>query len=344
MSEADSVIRVAVIGCGRWGPNHIRNFSALAQVKVAAAVDPDAAQRARIAQTFPGIKIFPDIAPVLKDHSIQAVIVATPTATHYQVVGKALRARKHVLCEKPLCQTPKQAKELAALARRSQRILMVGHVFLFNGGIIKIKELIDTGELGKLHYMSAIRTNLGPIRNDVNAAFDLAAHDIAIFNWLLNDTPQWVSATGAAFLQAGIEDVVFISLKYPSGVYAGIHASWLNPKKVRQAIVVGSQKMATWDDHELSTPVAIYDRGANVDHSYPDYGEFLRVSMWDGDVRLPKVNLEEPLKSQDRHFIEAIRKGSLDRSDGEFSVDVVKALEGAGKSMKLNGKPVRLAR
>src|SRR5207244_1776089 len=152
----------------------------------------------------------------------------------------------------------------------------VGHVFLFNGGVVKLKEIVDAGGLGKLHYLSAVRTNLGPIRSDVNAAYDLAAHDVSIFNWLLGGAPDWVSATGGAFLQKGVEDVSFLTLSYPRGVIAHVHASWLNPKKVRQTIVVGSAKMATWDDLELSMPVAIYDKGAKPGQNYPDYGAFLR--------------------------------------------------------------------
>jgi len=271
-------------------------------------------------------------------------VIATPTAAHYEGVKRALLAGKHVLCEKPLCETSSQARELAALARKKKLVLMVGHVFLFNGGIIKLKDLIDAGELGRVHYLSAVRTNLGPIRSDVNAAYDLAAHDIAVFNWLLGAAPKEVSATGAPFVQPKIEDVSFISLKYSSGVYANVHASWLNPKKVRQMIVVGSRRMAAWDDMELSTPVAVYDKGASYDDkkTYPEYGEFLRLSLWEGDVRMPKVELEEPLKAQDRAFAEAVRSGRLSRSGADFAVGVVETLEAAARSMKRGGAPEKV--
>jgi predicted dehydrogenase len=336
-------VRVAVIGCGRWGPNHIRNFHTLPGSQVAACVDPDQSRLERVKELFPGVQTSRYLGAVLADRTIDAVVVATPTGTHHAIVRRALLAGKHVLCEKPLCVRGRQAEELARLARRARRILMVGHVFLFNAGVAKLKELVVSKRLGKLHYLSAIRTNFGPIRGDVNALYDLASHDIAIFNWLLGDiVPQWVSATGAAFLQRGIEDVVFLSLKYPGGVHAGIHASWLNPSKTRQIIVVGSKKMVSWDDQELSTPIAIYDKGANVDQTAADYGEFLRLSMWDGDVRLPKIRLEEPLKVQDRCFIQAIQSGSLKKSGGDFAAGVVRVLEAAARSIRSKGHPVPL--
>lgn len=337
------MIGIAVVGCGRWGPNHVRNFASLPGCRVTACVDPDEERRRRTAALFPGIEAFADVSAVLKDASIQALVVCTPTATHYKVVKAALSAGKHVLCEKPLCETAAQARELAALAKKKKLVLMTGHVFLFNGGIIKLKSLIDSGELGRVHYFSAVRTNLGPIRSDVNAAYDLAAHDVAVFNWLAGGAPKEVSATGACFLQPEVEDVTFLSLKYAGGVYANVHASWLNPKKVRQTIVVGSRRMATWDDMELATPVAVYDKGAVAkDGPYPEYGEFLRLSLWEGDVRLPKVDLEEPLKAQDRAFLEAVRTGRLDRSDPDFSAGVVAALEAAARSIKKGGAPEKV--
>jgi predicted dehydrogenase len=207
-----------------------------------------------------------------------------------------------------------------------------------------MKEIISSGGLGSMRYVSSVRTNLGPIRNDVNAAYDLASHDVSIINWLVDDMPVLASATGAAFLQKDIHDVVFISLRYPGGVMANVQASWLNPKKVRQMTVVGSQRMMTWDDIELSSPVAVYDKGADATQEYSDYGEFLRVAMWDGDVRLPKVHLDEPLKLQDRHFIEAIQGKAVERSGGAFGLGVVRVLEAIAGSLALDGRPVEVRR
>jgi predicted dehydrogenase len=336
------VKNLAVIGCGHWGPNHIRTFNALPGAHVEIVVDQDEKRLARVIEQFPGTRCERNHQVAFEDPMIDAVVVVTPTATHYQLVRDALLAGKNVLCEKPLAETGEQAEELVALARSAQRVLMVGHIFLFNGGIIKLKELCETGEVGKPQYLAASRTNLGPIRSDVNAAYDLATHDISIFNWLLNSEPEVISATGQAFLQPGIEDVVFLTMKYPSGVIASIRASWLDPKKVRQITIVGSKRMATWDDLDLTSPIAIYDKGAAAEQDYNDYGEFLRVSMWDGDVRLPKIALEEPLRAQGRHFLQAIEGGTF-RSDGPFAAGVVRTLEAAAKSLAQGGAPMRLS-
>ncbi|MFH1314597.1 MAG: Gfo/Idh/MocA family oxidoreductase [Candidatus Eisenbacteria bacterium] len=334
--------RIAVIGCGRWGPHHIRNFNSLQEAKVVTVVDSDPARLAHVCDLYTGIGYRTDCRGVFEDPQVDAVVVATPTSTHYELVHEALMADKHVLCEKPLCKTSEQAIELAELARSRDRILMVGHVFLFNSGIAKLKEIIDSGTLGEMYYMSAVRTNLGPIRDDVDVAYDLATHDISIFNWLLGSEPESVSATGGSFIQPGIEDAVFLSLKYPGNVIANIQASWLNPKKVRQITTVGSKKMVTWDDLDLNTPVAIYDRGANAKNGHGDYGEFLRISMWDGDVSLPKVRVDEPLKSQNKYFLDAIERGTVERSDGKFAVGVMKVLEATSESLKRDGSSVQI--
>jgi predicted dehydrogenase len=270
------------------------------------------------------------------------VVISTPVSTHYEIVRESILAGKHVLCEKPLCNDSKQGEELVELARAKGRLLMVGHVFLFNPGIAKLKELVDAGELGTLRYLSASRTNLGPIRSDVDVAYDLCSHDISIFNWLLGSEPEVVSATGASFVQPGVEDVVFVSMKYPGNVLASINASWLDPKKVRQITVVGSRQMATWDDLQLTTPIAIYDKGANTVQDYEDYGEFLRLSMWDRDVRLPKVDFDEPLKVQAIEFLKSLQNGQAERADGTFGLRVVKVLEAIDASVQQGGSPVRV--
>jgi predicted dehydrogenase len=334
------MIGMAVIGCGEWGPNHIRNFQAQPDVSVFFAVDLEPSRLERVHALFPGVTCESDYAKVLRDERIQAVVIATPLRTHYGLVREALLSGKHVLCEKALCETAAQARELSNLAAERKRILMVGHVFLFNPGIVRVKELVDKGELGRLYYLLAVRTNLGPIRADCNAAFDLASHDISIFNWLIDSVPMEVSATGASFLQPGVEDVVSISMKYPGNVFATIQASWLNPKKVRQITIVGSQQMISWDDLQLGGPVTCYDKRANLKRQYADYGEFLRVSTWEGDVRLPHVATEEPLKLQARHFLASIEKRAVEISGGDFSVGVVRTLEAVSASLGAKGLPV----
>jgi predicted dehydrogenase len=338
------MIKVGVIGCGHWGPNHIRTFNTLPESKVKAVADLDKKRLEYIRTMYPEVRRELDYRRILEDPEIQVVVVATPVSTHYDIVRESILANKHVLCEKPLCDRPEQGEELVKLARTKDRLLMVGHVFLFNPGIMKLKELIASDELGTLHYLTASRTNLGPIRSDVNATYDLASHDISIFNWLLDSQPEVVSATGASFLQSGIEDVVFISMKYPGNVLANIHVSWLDPKKVRQITVVGSRQMATWDDLQTTTPIAIYDKGASAVQDYGDFGEFLRLSMWDRDVRLPKVRFDEPLKLQAIEFLRYLENGHAERSDGAFGLEVTRILEAIAESVKQDGSPVAVKR
>lgn len=327
-------LRIGVIGCGHWGPNHVRVFSQLKDCVVVAVVDASDGRLAAMSENFPNIRRFNGHKAMLHETDLDVVIIATPTSTHKSMVEDALNAGKHVLCEKPLCIDPADGEMLVSLAKTKGLVLMVGHVFLFNSGIVKVKEIIDSGEIGSVRYINAVRTNLGPIRSDVNVAYDLASHDIAIFNWLLAVEPVEVQAMGRAFLQSSIEDVMSINMKYPGNVLASIQCSWLAPKKVRQITIVGSTRMITWDDMILSNPVAIYEKMVEMDKEVTDYGEFLRVSMVDGDVRLPEVQAEEPLKSQAIAFVRAIQGGYLDKSSGEFALTVVRVLEAIAHSIK----------
>jgi predicted dehydrogenase len=207
---------------------------------------------------------------------------------------------------------------------------------------MKLKELVDTSELGELQYLAASRTNLGVFCSDVNVVYDLATHDISIFNWLLDSEPEVVSATGASFVRPDIEDVAFVSMVYPRNVLANIHISWLDPKKVRQITVVGRRRMVTWDDLQPTSPIAIYDKGAATVEDYGEYGEFLRVSMWDGDIRLPNVPPDEPLKLQAVEFLQRLRNGHSSRPGGEFNLGVIKVLQAADASIKRGGSPVEV--
>lgn len=334
-------IGVGVIGCGHWGVNHVRVLDGLPGCRLLAIADQNEDRLNTMFIKHRDLAKYGDCEDLIRRKDIDAVVVATPATSHEPIVRLALESGKNVLCEKPLCVDTEEAGRLHKLAEERNRILMVGHIFLFNPGIIKLKELIDNGELGHIRYLAAVRTNLGPIRSDVNAAFDLAAHDVSIFNWLLNAEPEWVSASGGSFLQKNIEDVVFITLKYPSGVLANIRASWLDPKKVREITCVGSTAMATWNDLELNHPISIFDKGADTDPEVSSYGEFLRISMWEGDIRQPKISFDEPLKVQNRAFLEAISNGRRDvPSDGEFGAGVVRALNCIDHSLAQNGSPV----
>lgn len=336
------LLSIAVIGFGHWGPNHVRCLQCIPGCKIT-VVDSVVARLDRLAMEHPQLRRESDFASVLGDNSIDAVVIATPTASHAKLVRQALESNKHVLCEKPLCCSSEEAQNLVALAQSRSLVLMTGHIFLFNPGISKVKELIDQGELGKILYLSAERTNFGPIRHDVNAAYDLASHDLAVFNWLLGDEPVEVSATGGMFVRRGIHDVVFITVRYPGGRMGHIHASWLNPHKVRKMTIVGDRRMVAWNDLEPTTPVAIFDCGAMVEGDASNFGEFQRETMWSGEVRLPKIDATEPLKAQDQAFIDAVRRGGPYRSDGPFAASVVKALDMVSLSLARGGAPVHVS-
>jgi predicted dehydrogenase len=328
-------LKIGVIGCGHWGPNHIRVFSSLKGCEVVAIADASEQRLAAAGEMFPQLRRFKDHRALLDEAGVDAVVVVTPTKTHFTVVSDALKAGKHVLCEKPLCTDSAEGTQLVDLAKSKGLVLMVGHIFLFNAGILKVKELINAGEIGVIRSLSAIRTNLGPVRSDVNAAWDLASHDIAVFNWLLGSEPEEVQAMGAAFIQPNVEDVVNITMKYPGNILACIQCSWLDPKKIRQLTVVGSKRMITWDDLALSNPVAVYEKSAEANREVTDYGEFLRVSMLDGDVHLPKVKTGEPLKAQNTAFLNAVLEAKPPQSDGAFATGVVRVLEAVQAGLEL---------
>jgi predicted dehydrogenase len=341
-SVSMSKINVGVIGCGHWGPNHVRVFSQLRESRVVACADLDPKRLAVIQENYPQVKLFGDYRELLKMTGLDAVVVAAPTGAHYAVVKAALEANKHVLCEKPLCTNSREADELVALAQARQRVLMTGHVFLFNAGIVKLKELVGRGEPGQIYYLRALRTNLGPVRRDVNSVFDLATHDIAIFNFILGSQPESVSAVGGRFLQEKIEDVAFISMRYPGNILAHIQVSWLDPKKLREIVVVGDRQMVIWDELPPAGPITIYDKGVDRPQDYADFGQF-QLLMREGDITIPKVRAEEPLKAQNRFFLKCMGEGRLPMNDGPFAVAVVKVLEAIEKSLQGGGAPAAVA-
>jgi predicted dehydrogenase len=337
------MIAIGVIGCGHWGPNHIRNFAALPEVSVPVAADPDAASRDRVRKAFPGVQVGEDHREMLRDERIQAVVVATPSSTHHALVKEALQSGKDVLCEKPLATTAAAAAELAELARARGRILMVGHTFLFNPGIVKLKSLLDDQVAGKLYYMHAERTNLGPIRGDVNVVHDLASHDVSIFNYLRGSLPETVSARGGTFLRPGIEDVAFITFQYPGNVLASLLVSWLHPRKVREVTVVGDRKMIVWNDLGPMGPLMIFDKGVARELGYMDFGEF-HLRAREGDITIPRVSLAEPLRLQAEHFVSCMRERSQPRTPAEQGVDVARVLDAVGRSMARSGEACAVER
>ena len=341
MSLPQKQVRIGVIGFGQWGPNHVRNFSVIEGCEVIRVCDASATRLQAAKKSFRNILFTAVADEVIQATDIDAVVIATPTATHFALVKAALLARKDVLCEKPLARTSVECRELMDLAAANGRILMVGHVFLYNSSVLYLKAALDAGELGRTYYMDAVRTNLGPVRKDVGAIYDLASHDISIFNFLLGAQPLTVSATGNCVLQPGVEDVGFLTLTYPGNVMCHAHISWLNPRKVRQLTIVGDSKMAVWDDMNNLEPVRYYDKGVVADH-YASFGEFHMI-LRDGQITIPKLTLSEPLMQQDVAFAEAVRTRRAPVSDATLGLAVVLVLEAALDSLRQQGRVVTVA-
>jgi predicted dehydrogenase len=333
------MVKIGIIGLGRWGPNLLRNFHENPATSVPIAADADESRRALIAPRYPAINLASSAQAVIAS-DIDAVVIATPTSTHYQLVRDALLAGKHVLVEKPITNDVGQACELAELATARGLVLMVGHVFVYNSGVEAVKQYIDEGVLGRVYYVSMVRTNLGPIRTDVDVVWDLAAHDISISNYWLEAVPEAVSANGGVWINEDVADAAFITLRYPRNVLVNIQASWLNPRKVRDITVVAEQKMLTLDDTMPDQPIRIYDKGVVDDvvhRGVVDTVSRFRSIVHEGEIRIPPVSLGEPLRNECEHFIDCIVNGTKSRSGAREAIDVVCALEAASRSMRKGG-------
>ena len=331
------MIKIGLIGCGHWGPNYLRCFNKLGNSKVVICCDLKKENLNNLEEVYPDLELVTDYKDILRKDDISAVIVATPANTHYQIIKDCLNSRKDVLAEKPLTLIPDESLELIKLANEKGKLLMVGHTFLYNSGIIKLKEYIKTKELGKIYYINATRTHLGLIREDVNAILDLAPHDISIFNYLIDATPVSVSAVGACHLKKGREDVAFINLVYPDNIIASIHVSWADSNKERTIRVVGSKARVVFNDLDNLERIKLYKKGISVSEDYDDFGEF-QLNLRDGDIISPKIDTKEPLKEQCLHFIECITKGKKPMTDGKNGFDVVKVTSAIEKSLNNGGK------
>lgn len=335
------MIEVGLIGCGYWGINYIRVFSELPDSAVATVCDVDQERLDMVKKRFPWVKVAGIFQQVLCDPELEAVVVATPTCTHYEIAKECLLHDKHVLVEKPLATKVEEGEELIELAREKQRILMVGHTFLYNPAIRKMKECIESDDFGQVYYLNATRTHLGLIRRDVNAIWDLAPHDVSIFNYLMNAQALWVSAVGARCLHNNKEDVGFITLSYPQGIVGNIRVSWIDSNKVREVVVVGSRKRIVFDDLNNLEKIRIFEKGAIITGEVDSFGEF-QLSLRDGDIISPKVEASEPLKNQCIHFLECIEKGTYPLSDGRNGVEVVRVMGAIDRSLRGNGMPVEV--
>ena len=340
------MIEVAVVGAGHWGPNLIGNFESGSRSRVRYVVDPDEGRLAAVRTRFPGIETRGEFASILDDPEVDAVVIATPTRTHFELARRALEKGKHVLVEKPLSHSVATSEELCELSERLDRLLMVGHVFIYNEAVREVKNLIEEGELGRLYYLSMVRTNLGPIRVDVDAAWDLAAHDISMANFWLDARPLSLTAMGGAFINEGIADVIFATLRYPNEILVNLHVSWLNPRKARDITLVGEKKMLTFDDVELDTPLKLYDKQVLEDRILPDFVDSFasfRTSVREGVVITPRLERTEPLRNECEHFLDCIETGKRPLSHDEEGLAVVRILEAISRSQSEGGREVEVS-
>ena len=334
----DGSIRVGVVGLGQWGPNFLRNFETAPGAALTAIADSDIVRLDKVRAVYPRPRASLDARAVIEDPEVDAVVIATPTHTHYELARMALENGKHVLVEKPIAPSSRQALELGDLADRCGRTLLVGHVFLYNQAIRYLKDVIRSSEFGATLYLHSRRTNLGPVRSDVHAGWDLASHDISIFLFLLDEFPIEVTASAKSFIREGLPDVVFATLTFPSGVLAHLHTSWLDPQKVRDVTVVGTNEMVVFDDMKLAEPVRIYHRGFRrvedgASQVVDSFGAF-RVELVQGDVIIPSVSTGEPLRNECDAFLRAIRERRPPVADGRLGWAVVRVLEAIDRSIE----------
>ncbi len=323
-------VRIGVVGLGYWGPNLARNFAAVSGCELAWCCDASEEARARLARTFPGVQFTAELDDLLSDPELDGIALATPVPSHSELAVRVLGAGKHCLVEKPLAQSVADAERALAAARESGRQLMVGHLLEYHPGVQKLKELTDSGELGdRIFYIYGNRLNLGKLRSDENALWSLGAHDVSVLLYLAGEEPSEVAAHGESYVRSGVEDVVFCYLRFPSGLAAHLHLSWLDPHKERRFTVVGSQRMATFDDMAIEGKLTIYDKG--FDEDARGYGEYITRSGYSYSPQIPN---HEPLRVECEHFVECVRTGSRPRSDGESGLRVVSVLEHLQQSLE----------
>ncbi|MGB2843809.1 MAG: Gfo/Idh/MocA family oxidoreductase [Candidatus Aminicenantaceae bacterium] len=339
------MIKIAQIGCGYWGPNLLRNFISLSNVEISCVAEMSKERRNYLKEKYPNLNVVSDYNQIFSNPT-DAVVIATPAESHYQLAKEMLSNGKHCLVEKPLALKASEAKELIELAKEKDRVLMVGHTFLFNAAVRRLKEEVKKGTLGRMYYVYSQRLNLGRVRTDVNVMWNLAPHDISILLYVLNENPVWISAYGERYIQDNIEDVVFLTVGFESGVIANIHVSWLDPNKVRRMTFVGSKKMIVYDDVEKDK-IQIFDKGIDkksMDKTlgeFDSFGEFQLIKRA-GNVVSPSIDFDEPLAVEAEHFVECIKNKKKPISDGYNGLMVTKILETATKSINKEGKRIEL--
>ncbi len=330
-------VKVGVVGFGYWGPNLVRNLDRAEDAEIVAACDLSQDNLSRLSSLYPYVATCTDMGAFLSDYDLDAVVVATSAPSHHMLAKSALEAGKHVYVEKPLTLTSADAEELVKLAESKGLVLMVGHLMEYHSAINWIRDYIASGELGDVLYLYAQRLNLGKVRKEENAFWSLAPHDVSIVLYLIGETPDSVSANGAAYLSEGVQDTVFANLHFPSGKMANIHVSWLDPHKVRKFTIVGTRKMLVFDDMNATEKIWIYDKGVEPAEAL-GYGEDLRLRF--GDITVPFIKMSEPLGLEVQHFLDCVDSRATPRSDGRDGLRVVRVLEAVDESMAAGGAPV----
>jgi len=337
-TKSQSPVGIAVVGAGDWGKNHVRTFSQLPGAKLVSVCDLDETRLTSVRTQYPDVHTTARYDDVVSNDSVEAVAIASFASHHFDQARRALEAKKHVLIEKPMTLDPQDAETLVHLAAQRGRCLMVGHLLLYHPAVVKMKQLVDTQEIGELFYLYSQRLNLGRVRMDENALWSFGPHDVAVALYLFGTEPEVVTAKGEAFLQEGIVDVVFVTLHFPQRKLAHIHLSWLDPHKTRRTTMVGSRKMVVFDDMEPTDKVRIYDKGVDVRPQAVSYEDYLHVRF--GDILIPHVGSSEPLKLECQEFLDCVRTGATPRSDGSHGLQVIRVLAAAQKSLDLDGVPV----
>jgi predicted dehydrogenase len=332
-------MKIGVIGYGYWGPNLVRNFSETASGTVAAIADLDQKKLAQVNKRYPAVRTSTDFQDVLRDPAIDAVAIATPVSTHFELGMAALKAGKHLWLEKPMTESSLQARKLVDEAERRRLVLLVDHTFIYTGAVRKIAEIIRSGDLGRLYYYDSLRVNLGLFQRDVSVVSDLAVHDFAILDYLLAEHPVAVSASGTNHFPGTPENLAFITLFYDSGMIAHANVSWLAPVKVRQILIGGSKKMITYDDLEPSEKIKVYDKGVSFTEDPREIQE-MRVGYRTGDMWAPKLATTEALRLESDHFVDCIENEKVPETDGHLGLRVVELIEAATASMRGRGETV----
>jgi predicted dehydrogenase len=341
-----SATTIGVIGCGYWGPNLLRNFAENETARLRWMCDLDEKRLEALGRRYPSAETTRDYKQLLADAELSAVVIATPVATHYNFAREALLAGKHVLIEKPLTASAREAEELIELAERERLTLMVDHTFVYTGAVRKIKEIVASGELGELLYFDSTRINLGLFQRDINVVWDLAPHDLSIMDYIIERQPAALSATGSCHIERGIENIAYVMLKFTDEFIAHFHFNWLSPVKVRRTLIAGSRKMVVYDDIEPTEKIRVYDSGVTTNRSAVEVDREAAyktlISYRTGDVWVPKLDSTEALRYVSQEFLDAIKEGRRPLTDGEAGLRVVRLLEAAQQSINEGGRVIEL--